>query len=133
MRQRVLSAGGKRGEWRDGVAYSPTVFALARNIARDKYAIGYTGLAYLDAPVKVLPLAQTESGPFVPPSYEMVASAQYGLSRLAFLNFNQPPGKPVDPVLAEFLRFVRSRDGQRIALDQSIFLPLRASQVQSLD
>jgi phosphate transport system substrate-binding protein len=133
VRQRVLSAHGARGEWRDGIEYSPTVFAQAGKIAQDKYALGYTGLAYLDAPVKVLPLTQTADGPAVPPTYEAVASASYGLARLSFFNFNQRPDTPADPVLAEFLRFVRSRDGQQIALDQATFLPLRASQVQQTE
>ena len=30
--------------------------------------------------------------------------------------------------LAEFIRFILSRDGQQIILDQKVFLPLRAAQ-----
>jgi phosphate transport system substrate-binding protein len=131
IRQRVLSTNGHRGEWREDINFSPTVFALAGNVANDKYGIAYDGLAYLDAPVKVLALGATAAGPFVPPAYENVATAAYPLSRLIYFNVNKTPGKPFDPAVAEFLRFILSRQGQAIVQKQNLFVPLRASQVQS--
>jgi phosphate transport system substrate-binding protein len=131
IRQRVLSTPGHRGEWRDGIDYSPTVFPIADKVAKDRYAIAYDGLAYLNAPVKVLPVGAHAAGPFYAPSYENVASADYPLSRLIFFNVNKAPGKPLDPAAAEFLRFVLSRQGQAIVQTQRLYLPLRAGQVQS--
>ncbi len=131
IRQRVLSTPGHRGEWRDGIDYSPTVFPIADKVAKDRYAIAYDGLAYLNAPVKVLPVAARAAGAFYAPSYENVASADYPLSRLIFFNLNKAPGKPLDPAAAEFLRFVLSRQGQAIVQAQRLYLPLRAGQVQS--
>jgi phosphate transport system substrate-binding protein len=129
VRQRVLSTNGRRGEWRDGIDYSGTVFPIAEKVAKDPYALAYDGLAYLDAPVKVL--AVGASGSFVTPSYENVATAEYPLSRLIFFNVNKAPGKPLDPAAEEFLRFVLSRQGQAIVQKQNVFVPLRARQVQS--
>jgi phosphate transport system substrate-binding protein len=129
IRQRVLSLAGKRGEWRGDLHFEKVVFPLAGNVAADRYAIGYSGIAYLDAPVKVLPLAGDAAGPAVAPTYENVATAQYPLSRLVYLNFNKAPGRPVDALLDEFLRFVLSREGQQVVRDHGIFLPLRAEQV----
>ncbi len=131
VRQRVLSTPGHRGDWRDGIDYSPTVFPIADKVAKDRYAIAYDGLAYLDAPVKVLAVGAHTTGPFYAPSYENVASADYPLSRLIFFNVNKAPGKPLDPAAAEFLRFVLSRQGQAIVQAQRLYLPLRAGQVQS--
>jgi phosphate transport system substrate-binding protein len=34
----------------------------------------------------------------------------------------------VDPVLEEFLKFVLSKEGQQLILDQGVFLPLRSFQ-----
>ncbi len=127
VRQRVLSVPGKRGEWRDGISFDKVVFPLAGRVAADRYGIGYAGLAYVDAPVKLLALAP-EGREAYAPTYENVAAAAYPLSRLVFLNFNRDPAKPVNPALKEFLRFVLSREGQRIVLDQAIYLPLRESQ-----
>ena len=131
VRQRVLSTDGKRGEWSDTVHYDKLVFPMAKHAAEDRYAMGYTGVAYVDAPVKMLALGESESGPFLAPSYENVARATYPLSRLIFFNVNKAPGKALDPALAEFLRFVLSREGQQIVREQALYLPLRANQVAS--
>ncbi|HEX7914184.1 PstS family phosphate ABC transporter substrate-binding protein [Rudaea sp.] len=130
VRQRVLSTDGKRGEWNDGAHYDKLVFPMAKHGVEDRYAIGYTGIAYVDSPVKMLALGENESGPFVAPSYENVARAKYPLSRLIFFNVNKAPGKALDPALTEFLRFVLSREGQQIVRDQALYLPLRASQAE---
>jgi phosphate transport system substrate-binding protein len=131
VRQRVLGANGHRGEWRDGIDYSPTVFPIAEKVAKDPYALAYDGIAYLDAPVKVLALGVSSGGPFVAPSYENVATAEYPLSRLIYFNANKAPGKSLDPAAEEFLRFVLSRQGQAVVQKQNVFVPLRAAQVKS--
>src|SRR5579883_1086140 len=130
VRQRVLSKGGKRGEWRADIRFSDTVFAIAGEVAADPYGIGYAGLAYVDSPVKMLPLA-ADAGDYQAPSYENVARSSYPLARLTYVNVNRAPDKPLDPALAEFLRFICSREGQKVILDQAIFLPLREKQVES--
>ena len=131
VRQRVLSTPGKRGEWRDGITYDTVVFPIAGRVAKDRYGIGYAGLAYLDAPVKVLALAPEANGTAIPPSYENVARATYPLSRVIFLNLNKAPGKPLPPALEEFIQFILSRQGQQVVRDEAIFIPLRASQAAS--
>jgi phosphate transport system substrate-binding protein len=130
IRQKILSFGGRRGEWRDDISFE-TVFPIAGRVAEDKYGIGYTGLAYVDAGVKMLPLGEKVDGPFYAPTYENVAQFSYPLGRVIFLNINNPPSKSLDPVIAEFLRFILSRQGQQIVLDHAIFLPLREEQVKS--
>jgi phosphate transport system substrate-binding protein len=127
VRQRVLNANGRRGEWRSGIHLDPTVFPLARRVAADPDAIGYTGLAFVDAPVKVL--AVGEGADAVSPSYTEVALARYPLSRLVYANVNRRPGAALPPVTREFLRFILSRQGQQEVLQEGIFLPLRQFQV----
>jgi phosphate transport system substrate-binding protein len=128
VRQRVLSSGGKRGEWGSQVHLDPVVFPIAARVAEDRNAIGYTGLAYVDAGVRVLALAPEQGGPAYAPSYESVARADYPLSRLIYFNTNAAPDRPLDPAIAELLRFILSREGQQIVLQHRIFLPLRESQ-----
>ena len=131
IRQRVLSAGGRRGEWRDDINFDKVVFPVAGRVEADRYGIGYSGLAYIDSAVKLLPLSHHDGGPYYAPSYENVASASYPLSRVLYFNINKEPGKPLNPAIQEFLRFVLSRQGQQIVLDEALFLPLRASQVEA--
>ena len=131
IRQRVLSTGGKRGEWRDDVHFEKVVFPMAGRVAADRYAIGYTGLAYLDAAVKVIPVSEGANKPFVAPTYENVALATYPLARLIFFNTNKAPGKPLPAALEEFLRFVLSREGQQAVLDHARYMPLRGAQAET--
>jgi len=127
VRQRVLSTDGKRGEWREDANFVETVFPISPAVAKDRCAIGYAGRAYVGDGVKLLALAEND-GPAVAPSYEEVARTNYPLSRVCYVNLNKAPGKPLDPALEEFVRFILSRDGQQVVLDQAIFLPLRAGQ-----
>jgi phosphate transport system substrate-binding protein len=135
VRERVMDAGGKRGEWRnettpdDDVTFYSTVFDIAGDVARDKFALGYTGLAYVDEPVKVVSLSQHDNEPGIPASYENVALAKYPLSRLVYLNSNNDPSKPANPILTELTRLILSKQGQDIVHDQGIYMPLRTEQV----
>jgi phosphate transport system substrate-binding protein len=131
VRQRILSVPGKRGEWRDDITYDKVVFPIPGRVAKDRSGIGYSGLAYIDAGVKVIGLQESEGGPVYPPTYENVSRATYPLSRLIYLNTNKDPGKPLAPGLDEFLRFVLSRQGQQLVLDEGIYIPLRAGQATS--
>jgi phosphate transport system substrate-binding protein len=127
IRQRILSVGTRRGEWRTDLHFTDTVFPISPAVAGDRYALGYSGLAYIGDGVRLVPIS-SDGGPAIPPSYEEVIQAHYPLSRLVFFNTNKRPGQPLDPVLAEFLKFILSREGQQVVLDQGIFIPLRANQ-----
>jgi phosphate transport system substrate-binding protein len=129
VRERVLNARGKRGHWRTDVHFDKLVFPIARRVAADPDGIGITGLAFLDAPVKVL--AVGEGADTVSPTYTNVALARYPLSRRVYGNVNRTPGKPLPPLVREFLRFIVSRDGQRDVRKEGIFLPLRAFQARA--
>ena len=131
VRERVLSTPGSRGAWRGGINFAKTVFPIASEVAADPDGIGYSGLAFIDSPVKLLPLRAAAGGAYVAPTYESVASAAYPLSRLVYINVNRAPGKPLPPALAEFMRFIVSRQGQQVVLDQAIYLPLRAAQARA--
>jgi len=131
VRQRVLSVGDRRGQWREDIAFEKVVFPVAQKVSTDPYGIGYSGLAYIDAGVKVLPVIEKADGPPLAPTYENVALATYPLSRLTFFNTNKAPGKPLDPALDEFLRFILSREGQQVVLEQASYIPLRENQARS--
>lgn len=129
IRQKVLSTDGKRGEWREDIKFDKQVFPAAGRVEDDRYGIGYSGIAYIDSSVKMLPLGVKPAGPFYAPTYENVATAEYPLSRLIYFNTNKAPGKPLPPVIAEFLRYVLSKEGQQVVLDHALYVPLRARQV----
>ncbi len=131
VRQRVLSKEGRRGEWREDIIFEKLVFPMAKHVADDKYGIAYSGIAYLDQGVRVLPLVANPGDVPQAPTYESVALATYPLSRLIYFNVNKAPGKPLPLALDEFLHFILSREGQQVALDHASYVPLRATQAQS--
>jgi ABC-type phosphate transport system substrate-binding protein len=131
VRQRVMNAGGRRGHWRRGIHFDRTVFPIAHRVAADPDGIGYTGLAFIDSPVKVVAVGSGTDA--VSPTYGNVALARYPLSRLVYGNVNRQPGKALPEAVREFLRFVLSRDGQRDVRREGIYVPLRQFQVQAAE
>lgn len=131
IRQRVLSVGDERGEWREDVHFDPVFFPIARRISADDSGIGYTGLSVVNSAVKVVPIQETADAEPVSPTYEAVATTEYPLTRVVYLNANKNPDEPLPPALDEFLRFVLSKDGQQVVRDMGIFLPLRSHQVEA--
>ena len=128
VRENVLSVPGKRGEWREDANFYETVFPIAPHVTEDKYGIGYAGIAYTTDDVKLIGVSADDSGKPIRPTYDEVAKAEWPLSRLVYCNINKSPTKPLDPVLSEWVRFILSKQGQEVVLQQAIYIPLRASQ-----
>jgi phosphate transport system substrate-binding protein len=132
MRERVMCPEGafvNRGEWRDDMKTGETIFPISPAVAADKYAIGYSGFAYITAGVKAVAVAERDEGPYVVPSYTEIALARYPLCRVIYCNLNKAPGKALNPTTAEFLRFILSRDGQEVVVKHALYMPLRSGQV----
>ncbi|HVC02231.1 MAG TPA: substrate-binding domain-containing protein [Steroidobacteraceae bacterium] len=96
-------------------------------LAQDPDGIGYAGLLYTNPDVKPVALAARPGGPYVEPTETNVLAHRYPLTRMITIYLNRAPGRPVDPKLEEFLRFVLSREGQQDVLRQGRgYLPLLA-------
>lgn len=103
---------------------------MMRDLGQDPYGIAYSGIANKSPKVKALALAAREGMPFVEMSLETVANRSYPLTRSLYVYINRAPGKPVDPKVKEFLRYVLSREGQQSVTKQHVFLPLTANAVR---
>jgi len=120
------------GHWKLNITTRSTVFELATLVARDPQAIGYTGLAYLNATVKQLGLSSEGGWPYTsfgPYSYYTSAKAsvcrrEFPLSRLIYLYANKRPGQGLNPLILEFLNYLLSYEGQKAVEEDMIFLPL---------
>jgi phosphate transport system substrate-binding protein len=127
VRQRVLSVPGKRGEWRSDLTFDELIFPMTTHVARDASGISYTGFAFLMTGVKVVAIAEDERGPYSSGSFADVASWRYPLARVFYIAVNRRPGRPLDPRLAEFVRFILSRDGQQLVREDALYIPLSAA------
>lgn len=103
---------------------------MMRTLAADPYAIAYSGIAEMTPEVKPLALAARPGSPYVPFTRETVADRSYPLTRTMYAYVNKAPGKRLDPKVAEFLRFVLSREGQNAVAQQKVFLPLTTGAVE---
>lgn len=103
---------------------------VVKDVSKDPGAIGYATMYYLKPGVKALAIAETEKGPYLMGSFEEVESAKFAMTRFIHMYANRAPGKPLDPRLKEFLRYILSHNGQRDVEMEGIFMPLPARVVK---
>lgn len=101
--------------------------ALVRAMAADPDALGWAGALYGDPGVKMIAVA--DRGAPVLPTPETVMDRSYPLARIITMFLVKPPHGRAEPAVAEFLRYVLSREGQQTVLsDGGGYLPLLAPQ-----
>jgi phosphate transport system substrate-binding protein len=100
-------------------------------IASDRYGIGYSSLAYLKRGAKALAIAPRGRREHVELNLETVRNRTYPLFDEVYFYFDRVPGKPVDPKVKEFLRYVLSREGQDAVQRDAKYLPLTADVVRA--
>ena len=132
LESRILNG----GEWKSGIEERTTVGSLAaldattQGVAKDPYAIGYAGFGNVMPGVKAVALAEKDGGHYYQGTFEEVLNQKYPLSRVIYIYVNKAPGKPLDPKVSEFLKFVLSAKGQGDVVKEGIFLPLPPSMVK---
>jgi phosphate transport system substrate-binding protein len=103
-------------------------------VARDAQGIAYVSLDLPSPQIKSLALSATAGAPFYALSEENIAARTYPLSRVISMVLNREPGKPIDPKVKEFLRFILSRNGQSaLARDGHYILLTAASERAQLE
>lgn len=117
-------------KWNESLKEFPTEAKALAALARDPGGITYAPLPAADAAVKPLPLASKRGAPFVALNAQTATDRSYPLSRVVIVALDRAPGKPVDPRIGEFLRFVLSAEGQDAVVRDGTYLPLRAKSAQ---
>jgi phosphate transport system substrate-binding protein len=109
-----------QGDYKDGVKEQPGSSAVVQGIASDKYAVGYSGVGYKTADVKTVPLAVKE-GKCYDATAENAYSGDYPLARFLYIYFNKNPKEPLDPLRAEFIKYVYSKEGQQVVIKDGFY------------
>ncbi len=112
-----------KGDYRDTVKEQPGSASVVQGVTEDRYAIGYSGIGYITSGVRAVPLAEKESDESAEPSMENVMSGEYPLARFLYIYVNKEPGKELDPLVREFLKFVYSKEGQQVVIKDG-YMPL---------
>ncbi len=110
---------------------------MTAEVSKDRYGITYAGILYRNPGVKPLALARERGGPFIAPTLDSVQDRSYPLTREVYYYANRAPGKTIDPLIKEYLRYVLSREGQEAVQRDGKYLPLTAAvaveQLRKLD
>jgi phosphate transport system substrate-binding protein len=97
---------------------------VVESVGNDTSGIGYGGMGWKTSRVRTLAIAERANAP-VEPTYENSLSGSYPLARFLYLYVNQPPGKPLDGLAGEFIKYVLSYEGQELVV-RAKFFPLPA-------
>jgi phosphate transport system substrate-binding protein len=120
----------KNGDYKNTVKEQPGSASVVQGVTEDRFGIGYSGIGYKTSGVKAVPLAETDKGPFSDGTYADVQSGKYPLWRFLYIYVNKAPGKPLDPLVAEFVTLMYSKEGQEVVVKDG-YMPLSAAQAQA--
>lgn len=121
----------KNGDYKDTVKEQPGSASVVNGVTEDRFGIGYSGIGYKTSGVKAVPLSETGTGAFSNGSYEDVTSGKYPLWRYLYIYINKAPGRPLDPLVAEFVKLIYSKEGQEgVVKDGYMPLPAKIAQAE---
>lgn len=113
----------------DGSAYESGQ-QIIDALRHDRYGLAVSSVRYANGEVKAIALGATNGGPFYQATKENLVTRKYPLTRLTYAFVDRPPGKQIDPLVKEFLRYVYSREGQEYVWRDGGFLPLSRESIQ---
>jgi phosphate transport system substrate-binding protein len=116
------------GDYKDTVKEQPGSASVVQGVTEDRFAMGYSGIGYKTSGVRNLALADKD-GVFSDGSYNDVVAGKYPLNRFLYVYINKAPGKPLDPLVREFVKLMLSKEGQEVVVKDG-YLPLTAAIVK---
>ncbi|MBM3565310.1 MAG: phosphate ABC transporter substrate-binding protein PstS family protein [Alphaproteobacteria bacterium] len=109
------------GDYKDTVKEQPGSSTVVQGVGSDKGGIGYSGIGYKTADVRMVPLSHKTGGKCLDVTAENAYSGEYPLARFLYVYVNADPNRKLDPLRAEFIRYVFSRPGQQSVVKDGYF------------
>jgi phosphate transport system substrate-binding protein len=106
---------------------------MIKELAKDPQGIAYAALGYRSDAVKPLALAADASGPYVELGLKSATDRSYPLARPVYIYYTIDNDKTeiasprAKPIVAEFLHYVLSRQGQQAVEREGSYLPIGAA------
>ncbi|CAM2067707.1 Phosphate-binding protein [Sulfidibacter corallicola] len=119
-----------RGDFKNSVKELPGSAAVVLAVSQDPAAIGYAGIGYRTSGVKMLSIAPEKGSLAKPATSQNVLNGAYPLGRLLYIYVAKPPSQSLPVPVEEFLKFVLSREGQRI-VRKSGYIPLPVEMLEA--
>jgi phosphate transport system substrate-binding protein len=112
-------------DYKDTVKEQPGSSGVVQGVATDKFGIGYAGMGYATSDVKALKVKKGAKDKAIAPSAATAYSGEYPLSRFLFIYINYDAKTGLDPLRAEFIKMMFSKQGQEVVVKEG-FLPITA-------
>ena len=115
-----------KGDFKNTVNEQPGSASVVQSVTASLNAIGYSGIGYKTAGVKLVPLTKKAGKPFIEATPETASSGEYPLSRYLYVYVNKHPNKPLPPMEYEFIKLVLSKVGQEVVVKDG-YVPVSAA------
>ena len=109
------------GDYKDQVKEQPGSSTVVQGVASDIAGIGYSGVGYKTADVRTVPLRTSDDGECFDAIAENAYSGDFPIARFLYIYVNKNPNEALDPLRAEFIRFVYSKEGQSAVIKDGYF------------
>jgi len=109
------------GDYKDNVKEQPGSSAVVQGVASDKGGIGYSGIGYKTADVRALQVSGKDGDSCHEPTAEEAYAGNYPVTRFLYVYINKNPGRAMDPLRSEFIKYVLSKPGQQIVLKDGYY------------
>lgn len=107
------------GDFSPEVREQPGSSTVVQGVGSDLYAIGYSGIGYMTADVRAVPLSM--DGECYEASGENAAAGFYPLARFLYIYVNKNPNEDLDPLRGEFIKYVYTQEGQADVMRAGFF------------
>lgn len=121
------------GDYKDSVKEQPGSSTVVQGVASDKAGIGYSGVGYKTADVRTVPLKTSEDGECFDATAENAYAGDYPISRFLYIYVNKDPNEDLDPLRAEFIRYVFTQAGQQAVVKDGYFPVTKSIADQDLE
>ncbi|MGV6813808.1 MAG: PstS family phosphate ABC transporter substrate-binding protein [Phycisphaerales bacterium] len=116
-------------DYKASVKEQPGSSAVVQGVTNDKFGIGYSGLGYKTAGVKALRISLEEGDDAYEANAENALNGDYPIARFLYLYVNADPHDGIrDPLRAEFIKLIFSKQGQEVVAKDGYFpVPVSAA------
>jgi phosphate transport system substrate-binding protein len=112
-----------KGDFKNEVNEQPGSASVVQGVSASINGIGYSGMGYVTAGIKAVPLAKKQGEPYYAANAENAASGKFPLARMLYVYVNKPANKPMEPAVKEFMTLVLSKQGQDVVFKDG-YVPL---------
>ena len=118
-----------KGDFKANVNEQPGSASVVQSVSSSLTAIGYSGIGYKTSSVRAVPLAKKAGETAYEADEDNAVAGKFPLARFLYVYVNKAPNKPLNPLEAEFVRLVMSKEGQEVVVKDG-YIPMPARVVE---